>query len=356
MKRVPHPSGAEILFDAKWHQYTLDHTALRSVSKLLDGYFPFDEKRILELVSKKTGDPVSVIKANWNRQALLGKNVHEYIECKLLQKPPPTFMLLLENRRRREQAKPADATGPSTAAAPASALESEVLHGEEFLYLPVADKAVEEVLSVYDVLAVEQVIASHEWGLAGTIDFMGRHRHHHNRILIGDWKTSGSVVSSFRFGTYETPSMGCLRHLPNGKFYRYAMQVIVYGEILRQQQYFAKGFFDAALRQSLAGSSHRAVQPGEAAGSGSSGPQRRRGRKPTKSADAPDAAAPTAPGTVSLEAYRTPVFEYGIIQLAKAEDGSVTVEMKAVTEATVLPPDGCDVSFLSLLKAVMEGN
>ncbi|RNE98652.1 hypothetical protein TraAM80_08647 [Trypanosoma rangeli] len=108
MKRVPHPSGVDIIFDAKWHQYKLGHTALRSVSKVLDKHFPFDEKRVLALVSKKTGQPVEDVKAGWNRQALLGKNIHEYIEAKLCGLPPPTWTLLLKRQQKQAEAAKAE--------------------------------------------------------------------------------------------------------------------------------------------------------------------------------------------------------------------------------------------------------
>ncbi|KAG5502376.1 hypothetical protein JIQ42_05253 [Leishmania sp. Namibia] len=351
LKRIRHPSGTEILFDAKWHQYRLGGTALRSVSKLLDRYFPFDEKRVLELVSKKTGQPVDKIKQGWSRQALLGKNVHAFIESKLLKKPPPSFTLLMKRKQDREAARPADATGP--AAITTTPLEDEALHGEEALYLPVAEVAVEKVLSTYEVLGVEQVIASPEWGIAGTIDFMGRNRHT-NRVLIGDWKTTGSVTSNFRFGSFEAPCPGALRHLPNSKTYRYAMQVIIYGEILSHEQYFERQFFDAQLRESLtAASAGPSVE-----GTPSAPPAKARRRSNSR------AAAPSKPDIDSdVESllktfYRNNAeqrFEYGIVQLAKDEDGSVVVEFKEVTPATVLPPDCPEVTFESLLRRVMEG-
>ncbi|KPA78157.1 hypothetical protein ABB37_06330 [Leptomonas pyrrhocoris] len=371
LKRIPHPSGAEILFDAKWHQYKIGGTALRSVSKLLDKYFPFDEKRVLQLVAKKTGQPVDVIKRGWTRQALLGKNVHEYIECQLLQKPPPSFMLLLKRKEAREAARPADATGPTHTST--SALEDEALHGEESLYLPVADAAVRTILAHYDCLSSEQVIAAPRWGIAGTIDFVGRNKQT-NKILIGDWKTSGSVTSNFRFGSFETPCPGCLRHLPNSKFYRYAMQVIIYGRILAREEYFKRKFFDAQLRTALASevraatlsSSPAAAEKGVAAKKlRRKAPKGKAGKQDVDEVSAADSngsavAMTSADVTTLLDTYyhgdnMEEEFEYGIVQLSKDEDGRVVVEFKAVTPATVLPPDCPDSSFDELLQRVMEG-
>jgi hypothetical protein len=355
LRRIPHPSGVEVVFDTKWHQYKISNTALRSVSKLLDRYFPFDEKRVLQIVAKKTGQTIDEIKRGWSRQALLGKNVHEYIECTLLQKPPPAFTLLLQRKQAREAARPADATGPAHVST--SALEDEVLHGEEEQYLPVADAAVQTLLTHYDLLTCEQVIASPTWGLAGTIDFIGRNKTT-NQILIGDWKTSGSVTSNFRFGSYETPCPGCLRHLPNSKFYRYAMQVVVYGHILAREAYFERRFFDAQLRTALsrdgAGHTLADTKPGARPKKGQRGPCR--------ISEASTEASLPLPSNIDtlLETYyhganMEEKFEYGIVQLAKSEEGGVIAEFKQVTPATVLPPDCPEVTFGELLHRVMEG-
>ncbi|KEG11911.1 hypothetical protein DQ04_02151000 [Trypanosoma grayi] len=334
MKRVPHPTGVDIIFDSKWHQYKIGNTTLRSVSKLLDKHFPFEEKRMLAVVSKKTGQSVEEIKAGWNRQALLGKNIHEYIENKLCGRPPPTWTLLLKRQQQQEKAqkeaaaaakknrrggkKKTDASDKAAEAAAsktdATSLVGAMLHGDEAAYMAVADRVVDTITSNYDVVAVEQVIASPTWGIGGTVDFIARNRRT-QKLLIGDWKTSGSVASAFRFGAFETPCCGCLMHLPNSKFHRYAMQVIIYGEILKREGYLRDGFFG------------RTVVP--------------------LSANVTDVRVAARDMHDALE--------YGIVQLSKREDGGVGAEFKRVTEATVLPVDACDVTFMQLLQNVMRG-
>lgn len=344
LKRVPHPSGVSVLFDEKWHQYRVANTKLQSVSKLLDKYFPFEEDKILSLVSRKKQLPKEVIKEQWNRQALLGKNIHEYIECKLLDKAPPTFVLLME-KQRQKAAKGGEET---SAKEEGRTMLTEVLHGEEALYLPVADAAVESMKAKYDVLGVEQVVAAVEWGgLAGTIDFIGVRKEDPRRILIGDWKTSGSMSSPFRFGSFEEPSAGCLRHLPNAKFYRYAMQVIIYGEILKRERYIESGFFNHVLtpvldRITAASTTSRANADDHISAKGKRA--KRRSSIPASTAE-------------FLSAFREGSFalEYGIVQLSKNEEGGVEAEFKRVTEQTVLPPDAAEINFPLLLKKVMMG-
>eukprot|EP00796_Vickermania_ingenoplastis_P004032 gene4032-2886_t len=310
MKSVAHPSGVPILFDAKWHQYKMGGVSLRSVSKVLDRFFPFDEKGVLALVSRKTGEPVAVIKEKWNRQALLGKNVHQYIESKLLQAPAPTFCLLLEKAKKDPGAV------------------KDLLHGEESLYLPVADQAVQTMLESYEVLAVEQVIACPSLGIAGTIDLLARNKKN-GHILIGDWKTSGSVKSNFRFGSFESSSLGCLRHLPNSKMYRYALQIAIYGEILRREGYLESGYFDK-----LATNRQVTAAPGKA---GKAARQKKEKKAPS----------PASPSAISME--------YGLVYMSKEETGDVASEFIGISENTILPKDRPEMTFSLLLQQVLEG-
>jgi hypothetical protein len=264
MKKVfNHPSGRSITFNAQWHQYTMEGVGtLKSVSKVLDKHFPFDEVRVSSLVSKKTGQSREDVVSGWKRQAVLGKNVHAYIEAKLQNQPPPEVPM------------------------------SE-LHGDEPKYYPVASDAVARVTGLYDTLAIEAVIASPQLGLAGTIDFLGKNKRT-GAILVGDWKTSGSVASNFRFGSFETPSLGPLSHLLNTKFYRYALQVMIYGYILRLEGY--ERFYGKEILS----------QP----------------------------------------------MEYGIIQMSKNESGDVFCEFKAVTEATITPRD-LDLTHLDIVRKLV---
>ncbi|EPY23047.1 hypothetical protein STCU_03149 [Strigomonas culicis] len=355
MQRIPHPSGSVITFDPKWHQYKMGNTALRSVSKLLDKYFPFDKERILQLVSRKTGESVDAIERKWSRQALLGKNIHSYIEARLLGQPPPTFMLLLQNQQKRA----ADGTAPTEGARRA---EEELLHGEEARYLPVADAAVTRILEHYHVVAVEQVVAAPDWGIAGTIDFIGLNKRNQH-ILIGDWKTSGSVVSNFRFGSFESPCIGCLAHLPNSKLYRYAMQTFIYGEILKRERYFEKGFFDAAI-QSARLQQEAALAASEAAPTDSKKKKVKSGRvakgKKGKNTTVADATGVVSSTLIDPSIYRNStrvadMLEYGIVQLSKDDADAVVVEYKEVNGSMVLPPDALEMSFYNLLQKVMMG-
>jgi len=265
-RQILHPSGKYITFSPQWHKYSMDGIGtLKSVSRVLDKHFPFDEARVSAAVATKTGQTPADVSKGWKRQAVLGKHVHEFIEAKLQGQAPPVV--------------------------PASEL-----HGDEAKYYPVAEDAVQQVTRLYETVAIEQVIASPSLGLAGTIDYLGRNRKT-GAIFVGDWKTSGSVVSDFRFSSFETSAVGALSHLPNAKFYRYAMQILIYGLILRLEGYDTM-FGDSLLKMPI---------------------------------------------------------EYGIIQMSKKDNADVDLEFKLVTESTVQPLDG-DMSTDELLRSVIRAS
>lgn len=330
MKAIPHPSGVPILFDAKWHRYRMGGTSLRSVSKILDAFFPFNEKRALAAVSRKTGESEEAIKAKWNRQALLGKNVHEFIERKLLDQPPPSFSLLIE----KVAAKPELLSSVK-----------DILHGEERNYIPVAEKAVETIKEHYDVVAVEQIVACPSLGIGGIIDLLARDKKTGN-YLIADWKTSGSIKSNFRFGSFETSSMGCLQHLPNSKMYRYALQIIVYGEILRRERYFESGYFNTHPLKANKVEEFQATQPTTTVGKPKS-------RKNSRSTDAKQFSNSQISSSVQLD-YPSKI-EYGIIHFCKDEVGGVCSEFVGISPSTILPRDQPELSFHHMLKQMLEG-
>lgn len=264
MKKFAHPANRTLEFHPQYHQYKVTglNQPFRSVSKVLNQYFPFDTNRIAAIVAEKEGKTVQDVTAAWKRQGMLGTNVHAFIEAKIEQRPPP--MLLPASR-----------------------------HGDEELFFVEAEKAVQSVLHEYETIRIETGVASIPLGVAGTIDYLGRHKAT-GRFLIADWKTSGKAGTGFRFGSFEEPCPGILSHLPNEKFFRYALQILLYGYILRTEGY-SKIFGEGMAKLPL---------------------------------------------------------EYGVIQFGKTEQNTVAVEFKEVTPATILPVDG-DMTTDELLYRVL---
>jgi hypothetical protein len=200
---VPHPSGSVIQFNASFHVYSMKGQKLRSVSSILNGYFPFDADKIAEIAGRKSGKTAAQMKDEWKLSASLGTNVHAHIEAMLKKQPPP---------------KPV------------------VLQGQEDRYYPVAEAAVNKLLKEYEVIAVETIVASERLRLAGTIDFLARNRQT-GAIMVGDWKTTSAAATGFKFSSFESPCKGMLSHLPNAKMTRYALQTLAYGHILKEERY-----------------------------------------------------------------------------------------------------------------------
>ncbi len=203
-----HPTGKLIEFHQRNHRYICAGKPLRSVSQVLNNMFPFDSERVSKIVAQKQSRTQAEVLNDWRLSAVLGKNVHSYIESLLLRRPVPT-----------------------------SFAETQ---GKEEQFFPVAKNAVERFLEHYEVIQVEQIIGSPSWGLAGTIDILARNRRT-GGFLIGDWKTSSATKSNFRYSLFDDPCPAPVRHLANNKTNRYAMQILLYGEMLRREQ-FSRNF------------------------------------------------------------------------------------------------------------------
>lgn len=213
-KKASHPSGAELLFHAKYHSYKLGGMPnnLKSVSTVLGRYFPFDSKAVATKLAASRGcEPADILK-EWNMVTVLGSNVHAHIEQFILKKkyPPP-----------------------------------KELQGLEEKFYPVGIKAAKAVLKDYEILGVEEMIASKKYGVAGTIDLLAKNKKT-GAILIGDWKTSQKAHSDWLYSSFDAPALPPISHLTNTKMVKYALQTMLYGYIMRTEGY-EKKFGDTVL-------------------------------------------------------------------------------------------------------------
>lgn len=211
MRTAPHPSGKILHFDTRRHAYAMGGGArLMSVSAVLNQHFPFDADRIARIVATRTDRTVAAVLAEWTLAARLGSSVHGFLEDALRASPEAVATI----------APRADAV-PEAAA-----------------FYPAAAAAVRRLTAAYEILAIEAMVCSPRLGVAGTIDVVARNRRT-GAVLVGDWKTSGTPDSGFRFGSFDAscPAALGLGHVPNGKATRYAMQVLAYGYLLRSEGY-----------------------------------------------------------------------------------------------------------------------
>uniref|UniRef100_A0A7S1MMB8 PD-(D/E)XK endonuclease-like domain-containing protein n=1 Tax=Neobodo designis TaxID=312471 RepID=A0A7S1MMB8_NEODS len=208
IKKVPHPSGKVVFFNPARHVYSIGAPGspgarCRSVSSILNQFFPFDADKVSKIVATKQEKTQQAVLDEWKMSAQLGTNVHSHIEALLLKQPPPKFA---------------------------------VRQGNEEKFLPVATAAVERVQADYEIIAVETIVVSERFQLAGTIDFLAKNRKT-GAVMVGDWKTTSSVATGFKFSSFEGPCPPPVSHLPNSKLTRYALQTMLYGHILRTEGY-----------------------------------------------------------------------------------------------------------------------
>ena len=203
LKRVPHPSGDVITFNPAKHVYSFQGSRCKSVSAVLNGYFPFDAERVAKLVAQKQDKTPQEVLDEWKLSAQLGTNVHSHIEALLLSQPPPVFS---------------------------------VRQGLEDKFIPVATAAVDRVKADYDIIAVETIVVSAKYKIAGTIDFLAKNKRT-GAVMVGDWKTTNSASTGFKFSSFEGPCPGLCRHVPNAKLSRYGLQTMLYGHILQEEGY-----------------------------------------------------------------------------------------------------------------------
>jgi hypothetical protein len=266
VKKAAHPSGQVLHFDQKWHSYKLNGTKkLVSVSSVLNRYFPFDADRVAKLVAERESKTVEQVRAEWERSSVLGRNTHARIEAMILHEPMKQV---------------AD------------------LHGDETAFFPVADVAGNSIAASYEVVACEAMLCSPSLRVAGTVDLIGKNRKT-GALAILDWKTTAGPLSGFRFSSWDTPASAALAHLQNQKMQRYALQILIYGYIFRQEQY-RKVFDKSGVN------------------------------------------------------YDLPI-EYGLIQLGRSDDRGVAAEYVRVAPESVLPPDAAgEMSVDSMLLSVLR--
>ena len=264
LRKAVVPGGGQVMLDPKWRTFRFvnDSTQLVSVSKILGKYFPFDDKTVSETVAMKSGSTVEAVKAEWRKSAVLGTNVHNAIEARLLGKEVPPF--------------------------------TEV-HGGENLFVPAAIKGLEKLTESYDIIAQEAIIVSRKTNVAGVVDFVAKNKTT-GKLMIGDWKTTASSLSSFRFGSFQTPAEGVLSHLPNSKGTRASLQVLMLGHMMKLEGYSA--IYGPEVNEEM---------------------------------------------------------EYGIINIGKSEKGGdVSVSFDRVVPEDIVPPDmRCEVTFNDVIRSVL---
>ena len=197
-KKHAHPRDKNLTFDENEHKYFVGNKELKSVTSLIEEYFPpFEAERLAYIVGKKTGRNPQELIAEWDRKGeearTLGTKMHENIE---------KFYL-----------------------------------GEEYenndIFGQFLDFTKETHLVPY---RTEWPIYDEEAGIAGTLDFLD---YQNGEYIIYDWKRSKKVVSP-KIGKpivkskNKTKGLRPITDIEDAPYWHYALQTSLYRYILKR--------------------------------------------------------------------------------------------------------------------------
>lgn len=202
-----HPSGRTITFTESDHSYIDDsgHHYTSGTAVVKRCFKPFDAVAVSESIAESRGTTPEVLRAEWEKKrdyaCEVGTRVHENCEAQLMGKP-------LVNRPRDERE---------------NGLMTQAWH------------AANKLLELYVPLAVELIVFSPRYYVAGTIDALLQDRRD-GSFLIADWKTNEKLRKGSFNGDF---GVGAGFRMPDCELSRYSLQMSVYERILRSEQYVA---------------------------------------------------------------------------------------------------------------------
>jgi len=211
-----HPSGKMICLDVETHTYTFHKKkTLRSVTTILNNWFPFNKEKISVIVATKLGITPGEVIEMWQKQADMGTAVHAVIEESLKAK---AYL-------------PSEATK----------------QGIEPGYSVAIQKLIPILQEKYDFLHTEYLVGCPDLSVAGTIDAVGMNKKT-GRLTIFDWKTQGKPTPK-RSMFFEECCPAPLDHLTMNKVNRYMLQLYTYKFIAQREGYFKlkPGGFDQEI-------------------------------------------------------------------------------------------------------------
>lgn len=210
--KAKNPTGIEIEFEEATHIYRslIDGIEIRYTSgtSFLHDYFPpFDPTGIItERCAKKEGITVAEIKEKWaakgRESCRLGTRTHETIED-----------IILGNKLRNDA--------------------ENIIEQQRFNN---AINIAKKLKASTDILGVEKIVFDHKLKIAGTIDLFAKSRKDGSYLII-DHKTNSEIEKENK---YKKFCLGPISHIPDINFYHYALQLNLYGYLLKYGNYIPK--------------------------------------------------------------------------------------------------------------------
>jgi len=201
------PKGDKIVFDDKWHSYTLENRhKCTSGTKFVHMFFPeFERDKIAAMTAKKRGVSVATIIAEWEYErdisCDLGNNTHLYSENLMLGKELPK---------------------PKTP--------------KQKLYFKNADAFIQKLLKRYDIVELEKIVFSYDNEVAGMVDLVLKNKRT-GRIHIDDWKTNKKIDM---YSRYNRRALYPIQHMDDCNYVHYILQLSLYKYLMHSEGYYAE--------------------------------------------------------------------------------------------------------------------
>lgn len=216
MKTAHAPDGTQIHFSADDHRYwtpltnsqtnEVHEVEYESVTSLLKRFYqPFDAQTIADRIAARDGTTPDALKAKWKEAGRVachqGTRVHEICEDALTGKPP-------RHQPETDKERALMAAGWTFAI---------------------------DAMKRGMVVAVEQIVFSMRYRVAGTMDWAMFDAS--GKLWLLDWKTNKEIrTTGFNGATMIEPLM----HLPDCELYRYALQLLTYEWLLRAGKWITR--------------------------------------------------------------------------------------------------------------------
>ena len=217
-KRAIHPNGDTIIFNERYHTYK---SLLRPSVKFVSGTGflkrfkpPFERDKIAArcVAKSASGESAESIIESWEYKGFVARTVgtlvHQFCEWSLTPGADAPLVGAIEH--------------PNNEIQKAARLKAEVSKG-----------AIQRIRDEYEVVALEEIIASCDLGIAGTIDLRCVNKQT-GAVALLDYKTSKTIDFNNQWRTMLPP----LEHLDDANFNHYALQLGLYEYVGLLENYY----------------------------------------------------------------------------------------------------------------------
>lgn len=203
-KTATHPSGLTLVFNPKKHRYSVGDLVFKGVTSTIENFFEkFDTVSVAKKYAAKRGLDYHTVIKEWEQKGDVardfGHEIHQMVED------------LLEGKE------------PKAKSEKGEAYQKVIL--KEFSSL---------ILDKFKPVAVEKMVFSPKYQIAGTIDFLAEEKSSGDLYII-DWKTNKEIVSKPNFRKH---GYGPVSHLLDCNFIHYSLQLNMYKKILANEKYY----------------------------------------------------------------------------------------------------------------------